>query len=62
MSEELRTWPRLEDPPEDVKCVESASGTVWVRMDDGYWKSRGWESGVTWSQVLRWGPVTEVKP
>jgi len=58
-----RTWPRLTDPPTDVRKVQSSGGTVWTRMgEDGYyWSARGWENGVSWSQVLRWGPVTEVK-
>lgn len=58
-----RSWPRLEDPPADVLKVRGADGTLWVRMEaEGrYWSARGWEDGVSWSQVLYWGPVTEVR-
>lgn len=59
----VRTWPRLLDPPEDMQQVVSDSGTLWTRMgrDGHYWSAKGWEQGVSWAQVLRWGPVTEVK-
>lgn len=58
-----RTWPRLTDPPPDVRKVKTRTGTLWTRMgEEGhYWSAVGWESGVSWSQVLRWGPVTEVE-
>ena len=57
-----RTWPRLTDPPDDVTVVEGPAGTVWTRMDGGhYWGSKGWVGGVSWMQVLAWGPITEVK-
>jgi len=58
-----RTWPRLEYPPADVLKVRGADGTVWTRMDDEgrYWNARGWDDGVSWSQVLLWGPVAEVQ-
>jgi len=58
-----RSWPRLLDPPDDVKKVVSETGTVWTRMQDGghYWTSPGYPNGVTWAQVLRWGPVKEMK-
>lgn len=54
-----RMWPRLSSPPRDVRRVVSASGTMWVRASSHYWKSPGYEQGVTWAQVLHWGPVTE---
>lgn len=25
-----------------------------------YWSTRGWENGVDWAQVLRWGEVEDV--
>lgn len=58
-----RVWPRLIDPPDDVRHVVSGTGTVWTRMEGGghYWSSRGYEGGVPWTQVLCWGPVTETK-
>jgi len=57
-----RTWPRLLDPPDEVAKVRTAH-TVWTRMGEGghYWSAKGWEDGVSWAQVLRWGPVEEVK-
>jgi hypothetical protein len=57
---ERRTWPRLDDPPLDVRKVRSEDGTVWTRMDTWYWSSPGWPNGVVWGLVLRWGSVTEV--
>lgn len=59
-----RRWPRLLDPPDDVQRVISETGTVWTRMGAGghYWSAKGWENGVSWAQVLRWGPVTEHIP
>lgn len=60
---EVRSWPRLLDPPDDVMKVIADSGTVWTRMEKGghYWASPAYPSGVTWAQVLRWGPVKEMK-
>jgi hypothetical protein len=59
-----RTWPRLQDPPDDLRVVRHTGGaqTVWTRMGEGghYWSAPGWESGVTWAQVLQWGEVEEV--
>lgn len=57
-----RTWPRLNDPPDDVKRVKTQH-TIWTRMGEGghYWSAKGWEDGVSWAQVLRWGPATEVE-
>jgi transcriptional regulator with XRE-family HTH domain len=59
----VRTWPRLLDPPADVTQVRTENGTVFTRMDRGghYWSAKGWGNGVSWAQVLRWGPVEEVK-
>ncbi len=57
-----RTWPHLGDPPDDVVAVKTAAGTLWARMDGGhYWSAKGHEKGVPWPQLLRWGPITEVK-
>jgi len=56
-----RTWPRLDDPPAEVKRVRTSGGKIWTRIDDHYWSTTGWESGVSWSQLLCWGPVAEVK-
>lgn len=58
-----REWPRLNDPPTDVQHVRSMTGTLWTRMavDGHYWSAPGWDDGVSWAQVLRWGPITEVK-
>jgi len=60
---DVRTWPRLLDPPDNVTKVRTETGTVFTRMGEGghYWSARGWENGVSWAQVLRWGPVEEVK-
>lgn len=57
-----RTWPRLTDPPDSVKAVRQTGGnrTVWTRMDEYYWNTRGWENGVSWAQVLRWGEVEDI--
>jgi hypothetical protein len=62
-SPDLRSWPRLCDPPDDVMKVISETGTLWTRMGIGghYWSAVGYPFGVDWGQVLRWGPVTEVK-
>jgi hypothetical protein len=59
---ERRTWPRLVDPPENVKQVRQTGGSraVWTRIDMYYWSSPGWEQGVDWAQVLRWGEVEDV--
>jgi hypothetical protein len=60
----LRSWPRLEDPPPpDVRQVSTSGGVLWKRLDDEghYWASTGWSNGVSWAQLLAWGPVTEVR-
>jgi hypothetical protein len=59
-----RVWPRLTDPADSVTHVRQTGGnrTVWMRMGAGnpYWSTRGWENGVDWAQVLRWGEVEDV--
>jgi len=63
-TETPRRWPRPTDPPPSVKKVRHTGGnrTVWTRMGEaGYhWSAPGWEHGVDWAQVLRWGEVEEV--
>lgn len=63
-SETTRRWPRLTDPPESVQAVRQTGRNriVWTRMESGghYWSAPGWEHGVTWAQVLRWGEVEEI--
>lgn len=57
-----RTWPRLDDPPGDVVSVDTVKQGTFNRADNGTrWYGKGWEEGVTWAQLLRWGPVTEIK-
>lgn len=59
-----RRWPRLTDPPPSVRQVRQTGGnrTTWTRVGVAgyYWSAPGWESGVDWAQVLRWGEVEEV--
>lgn len=55
-------WERLSDPPDRVKAVRLIpSGGIARRLDHRYWQLTGWPNGVDWAQVLRWGPVEEVK-
>lgn len=61
---ERRTWLRLTDPPEAVRTVRQTGGSrcVWTRIGESghYWATDGWESGVDWAQVLRWGEVEDI--
>lgn len=58
-----RVWQRLPtNPPSGVRRVRTSDDSIFERMDETgyYWSAPGWEAGVSWTQLLHWGPVTEV--
>lgn len=54
-------WERLEQPPEYVTKVRDDAGTVWERMDHYYWSGPGYPEGVSWTILLGWSDLEEVR-